>query len=511
MGTSEGGGVAKPTAADAIAWIESHCIIPEGKLVGQPVKLTRPQKEWLALIYDRDTRLFILSMGRKNGKTAFSAMIVLLHLVGPMHARNSQIFSAAQSRDQAAILFTLAAKMVRQSPTLSQYVGIRDTAKQLYCTELGTLYRALSAEASTAYGLSPALVIHDEDGQVRGPRSELFEALETAAGAQESPLSIVISTQAPTDADHLSLLIDDATAGGDPRTVVKLYTADENLDPFSDEAIRQANPHFDVFMNKKEVRSQAETARRMPSAENAFRNLVLNQRVNLTAPAFSKSVWEACAGPINPLVFQSRPVYLGLDLSFVNDLTACVAIACDDNGVWHVQPRFWAPTVGLRERAHRDRVPYDVWARSGLITLTPGASVDFAFVAAELRKMQETMKVARLAFDRWGIKFLAPELARQDVTIPMEPFGQGFQSMSPAFTALETEVLNVKLRHGGNPVLRMCAANAIIKMDEAGGRKLDKSKDTGRIDGMVALVMAMGVARSTATTKANEKFQFFAL
>jgi phage terminase large subunit-like protein len=198
-----------------IAWISQFCRIPEGRDVGKPVRLRDWQKHELIRIYDNPhgTRRAILSFGRKNGKTALSAFILLLHLCGPEARANSQLFSAAQSRDQAAILFALAAKIVRMSPDLSQFVGIRYTAKQLFCAELGTLYRALSAEASTAYGLSPVLIIHDELGQVKGPRSELYEALETATGAQEAPLSIVISTQSPTDADLLSLLIEDGLSG----------------------------------------------------------------------------------------------------------------------------------------------------------------------------------------------------------------------------------------------------------------------------------------------------------
>ena len=177
-------------------WIEEHCLIPEGKNVGRNVKLTKHQKKWLSDIYDSETRTFILSLGRKNAKTTFSAFLLLLHLAGPEAKKNSQLYSAAQSRDQASILFALAAKIVRMSPTLAQYVVVRDTAKQLYCHEIGTLYRALSAEASTAYGLSPVFVVHDELGQVKGSRSELYEALETASAAQESPLSIIISLSA---------------------------------------------------------------------------------------------------------------------------------------------------------------------------------------------------------------------------------------------------------------------------------------------------------------------------
>jgi phage terminase large subunit-like protein len=193
-----------------IAWIEAHCRVPEGKDVGKPVKLRPFQRKVILGIYDTPTRRAIISFGRKNAKTTLSAFLLLLHLVGPEARQNSQLYSAAQSRDQAAILFALAAKIVRMSPDLSYYVTVRDTNKQLFCQELGTLYRALSADASTAYGLSPVFTVHDELGQVRGPRSELYEALETASGAQDEPLSIVISTQAPTDADLLSIMIDDA-------------------------------------------------------------------------------------------------------------------------------------------------------------------------------------------------------------------------------------------------------------------------------------------------------------
>lgn len=436
--------------------------------------------------------MFILSMARKNAKTTFSAFLLLLHLCGPEARPNSQLFSAAQSREQASILFALAAKMVRMSPDLSQYVVIRDTAKQLACAELGTLYRALSADASTAYGLSPAFAVHDELGQVKGPRSELYEAIETAAGAQDEPLSIVISTQAPTDADLLSVLIEDAKRGEDPRIKLRLYTADEDLDPFSEKAIRQANPHYDLFMNKEEVRRQAESARRMPSSENGYRNLILNQRVNMSNPFVSRGVWDGCAGEVDHDALSYGEVYMGLDLSSRNDLTAIVAVAKDVDGAWQAEAYFFAPQTGVVERAHRDRVPYDVWARDGYLTLTPGASIDYEYVARWLAEYCASRNVLRINFDRWRIDVLNAELARIGVELPMEPFGQGFKDMTPALDTLESELINANIRHGGHPVLTMCAANAVATRDPAGNRKLDKSKATGRIDGMVALAMAMG-------------------
>jgi phage terminase large subunit-like protein len=487
-----------------VQWIESHCIIPEGKLVGRPFRLSDEQKRWIGQIYDTPTRRFILSMARKQGKTAFAACLLLLHLVGPEARPNSQLYSAAQSREQAAILFALAAKMVRMSPDLSQYVVVRDTAKQLFCSELGTLYRALSAEASTAYGLSPVFVVHDELGQVRGPRSELYEALETAGGAQESPLSIVISTQAPTDADLLSALIDDAKRGEDPRTKVVLYSAPEDMDPFSDEAIRAAAPHFDVFMNVQEVRDQAEGARRMPSREAAYRNLILNQRINTTNPMVSRGVWAACGDDVDMDLFTSgRPVFMGLDLSARNDLTAAVSVVQDDDGVWHVSPAFFAPATGVVERATRDRAPYDLWASQGFIHLTPGASIDYAEVARWLAEYASDHNVVSIRFDRWRIDVLQAELSRIDANLPLEKFGQGFRDMTPALDAMEAALLNRMVRHGMHPVLTMCAANAVATMDGAGNRKLDKSKATGRIDGMVALAMAIGGASAQMRESAS--------
>lgn len=481
-----------------IKWIEKHCHIPEGKFVGQPVKLTDEQKDWIRKIYDSPTRTFLLSMGRKNAKTSFAAFLLLLHLCGPEARPNSQLYSDAQSRDQAAILFALAAKMVRMSHDIRTYVTVRDTAKQLLCPELGTIYRALSADASTAYGLSPVFTVHDELGQVKGPRSELYDALETASAAQEAPLSIVISTQSPTDADLLSILIEDALRGEDPRIKCVLYTAPPEIDPFSEEAIRLANPHYDAFMNKEEVRRQAEDARRMPSRESSYRNLILNQRVSQHSPFIPRAVWEACAGEPDEEAFRVGPVWIGLDLSARNDLTALVMVAQGDNQEWSARAEFFAPLIGLTDRAHRDRAPYDVWESQGFLTATPGASVDYSVVAERLIAICDEYDVAEIAFDRWRIDVLKAEIQKLGAELPLVPFGQGFKDMSPALDAFEAEAMNGRLRHGNNPVLTWCAANAISVRDPAHNRKLDKSKSTGRIDGMVALAMATGRAKANA-------------
>ena len=493
-----------------VRWIEENCYIPEGKDVGKPVKLRPFQTEFVLDIYDNKagTRRAILSVGRKNAKTTLAAFLLLLHLAGPEHKFNSKLYSAAQSRDQAGIIFDVAAKCVRFSPSLAPHVQIRETHKELLCPELGTHYKALSAEVKTSFGLSPVFIIHDELGQVRGPKSELYEALETATGAQENPLSIIISTQAPTEADLLSVLIDDAIAAHDKRVVIRLYSAPADCNPFSIDAIQKANPAFGDFQNADEVLAMAEDARRMPSREADYRNLVLNQRVEANNPFVTKALWQSC-GDFPAEDFGEVPTFGGLDLSAVNDLTALVLISQQDTR-WHVHPTFWLPESGITERSRLDRVPYDVWHKDGYLKLSPGKSVEYEFVAQYLRDVCGDYNVKKIAFDRWGFRHLKPWLLQAGFTdaelasIFVE-FGQGYQSMSPALRGLESMLLNGRMAHGNHPVLSMCAANAIVTKDPAGNRKLDKAKSTGRIDGMVALAMAAAVSEAAAEPAAKPK------
>lgn len=465
-------------------------------------------------IYDNPhgTRRAILSRGRKNAKTTEAAIILLLHLCGPEAKPNSQLNSAAQSREQASILYSLAAKMIRLSPDLTAVTAIRDTAKQLACPALGTLYRALSAEASTAYGLSPALTVHDELGQVKGPKSELYEALETATAAQESPLSIIISTQAPNDGDLLSILIDDAMTNADPRTVLRFATAPDDMDPFSEEAIKAANPAYGLFMNADEVKAMAADARRMPSRQPEYENLILNRRVAVNAPFISRALWTECDGAVlND--FAGHQVFAGLDLSETSDLTAFVKVVRVD-GVFHVRPTFWLPEYGLAEKSRQDRTPYDVWAKQGFLETTPGKSIQYEYIASLIAEEHQRVGFRKIAFDRWNWKHLKPWLQKagfadeelEGDNAIFEQFGQGFGSMSPALRTLESVLLNGELRHGGHPVLTMCAANATVLTDSTGNRKLSKSKSHGRIDGMIALAMAVAVAEAAMPAASGKSF-----
>lgn len=506
-----------------IAWCEKHLRIPEGKFVGQPLKMAEYMKEDFRAIYDNPnalTRRAIISRGRKNAKTVESAMIALLHICGPEARPNSQLYSAAQSRDQAAILFSLAAKMARMSPQLNEVLDIKESAKSIVCDELGAVYKALSADAATAYGLSPVLIIHDELGQVRGPKSDLYDALETATAAQENPLSIVISTQAPNDNDLLSILIDNAMNGDpltgekDPKTVLRFNTANLELDPFSIEAIRAANPAFDIFMNKDEVLDMQRKAKEMPTSQAEFENLVLNRRVETKAPFVTAPVWKKCGFPVDS--HPTNFMFGGLDLSAVSDLTALVYIQqlfSNENPAnykWHVTPKFWIPGNGIEEKQRQDKVPYAYWRDEGYINVVTGSStIEYDFIAEELMNdIKSGLPIKKIGFDRYNYKHLKPWLRKVgfkpedlegDDAMFIE-FGQGFVSMSPALRSLESLILNQKIAHGDHPVLAWHVSNAVTVPDPAGNRKLVKNFRKGgsiaKIDGIIALLIALGIAET---------------
>jgi len=479
-----------------IEFIERHCKVPEGDLVGQPVRLADFQKRFILEVYDNPhvTDTAILSMARKNSKTATIAFLVLAHTVGPEAIQNSRIISGAMSREQAAEVYNLASKTVMLSEKLSECCKIIPSSKKIIGLPMGVEYQAISAEGKTAHGKSPILAILDEVGQIRGPRSDFVDAITTAQGAYSNPLLIYISTQAANDGDFLSIQIDDALNNKPLKTVCQLYAADKDSDLMDEAQWKKANPALGLFRSESDMRKQADKASRMPSFENTFRNLNLNQRVSTVSPFISRDVWESCGGEPDPPA--DAVWYGGLDLSARTDLTAFTLVCVDDSGIVHTETHFWTPEKGLLDRAHADREPYDLWVSDGYIRTTPGASIDYEHVCADILEIIGGRAVNKIAFDRWRIDVLRKELERMGVDIELAEFGQGFKDMSPALDALESDMLNGKIRHGMNPVLTMCAANACITKDPAGNRKLDKSKTSGRIDGMVSLTMARGVLQS---------------
>lgn len=492
-------------AERVIAFIERYLRVPEGSKVGQPLRLEDFQKRFIRDLYEPGVRNGILSISRKGGKSGLIACLLLAHLVGPEARLNTQIVSGARSRDQAALVFDLARKMVNLSEELSDIVRVVPSGKRLIGLPRNVEYKALAAEGTTAHGLSPVVAILDELGQVKGPQDDFVDAITTSQGAHDDPLLITISTQAPTDNDMLSRWIDDARASQDPRTVCHVYEAPEEAALDDPEAWRAANPALGAFRSVEDVRAAAEKAVRLPSSEAAFRLYYLNQRVNMSAPFITRQVWEQSAEEPEPP--EGRPAFAGLDLSSRTDLTAFVLVYQGEDGRWSVRAKHWAPAQGLRDRAKRDRVPYDVWAKEGWLETTPGATVDYEYVARSIAELLEDFDIQAVAYDRWRIDLMRKEFEELGLNLPLIEYGQGYRDMSPALDTLEADLLNGRLRHGNNPVLNMCAANATATKDPAGNRKLDKSKATGRIDGMVALAMARAVAERQEETVPDSPFE----
>lgn len=496
-----------------IAFIERYCIVPEGTLVGRPMVLDAFQRKWILEVYDNPagTTLAVLSMAKKNGKTGLIAAIVLCHVLGPEAVTNSQIVSGAMSREQAGLVFDYASKMIRLNPALDRVTRIVASRKRLYGLAKNVEFRALAADAKRVQGISPIVAILDEVGQVKGPRSEFVDAITTAQGAYDGALLVVISTQAASDQDLLSQIIDDAKSSGDPHTVCHVYEAPKDCPIMDQSAWAAANPALGSFRSFADMEKLASKASRMAAFAPTFRNLNLNQRVESTSPFITLEVWES--GSVDLIPNDGLyPVWAGLDLSAINDLTA-LAWIWKAGGRWNVGAMFWAPEIGLLDRAKRDKVPYDVWSEQGFLMLTPGPTVDYDFVAEQILEMSAGWQLQGLAFDRWRIETFKAALSRKEASAAflelLQPFGQGFQSMSPAMDMLETEFLAGRIAHASNPILRMCAANAAVTKDPAGNRKLNKLKSTGRIDGMIALTMAAGIAGENMRPPEEKKFQAF--
>lgn len=483
-------------------FIEEYLVVPEGALVGQPIRLLDFQVAFILSVYDNPhgTSRAYLSIARKNSKTATIACLLLGHVIGPEAFPNSRIMSGARSRDQAAEVFNYASKMLMMSPRLKGLYRIVPSGKMIVGLRKNVVYRASSAEAKSAHGGSPLVAILDEVGQIKGPHDDFVEAIVTSQGAYgDKAMIFAISTQAATDGDLFSRWLDDAEKSRAPRTVSHLYTAPAECDVLDENAWRAANPALGFFKSVSSVRDDAERASRMPTEESSFRWLHLNQRIDANSPFVSPAVWRACNGKVDN--FDGLPVFGGLDLSEVSDLTALVLMAPKD-GLWHVKPTFWLPGDGLKAKAKADRVPYDVWHEQGYLEAAPGRTVDYEYVAKHLRELVDEMDIRKIAFDRWNWEHLKPWLQKAGFNddqlegdgAVFKPIGQGFKSISPALRELESILLNGKIAHGDHPVLTMCMMNATVKMDPSGNRKLVKHNRERRIDGAVALAMATAMA-----------------
>lgn len=483
-----------------IAFIET-LTITSGVFAGKKFKLRPWQQRWIRKVYreqkgKRIVRTALLTMPRKNGKTQLVAALALCHLVGPEAERRGQVYSAAADRNQSAIMFREMEAFILADAALSARCNIQRFAKRIEDMETGSIYEALSSDARKAHGLSPSFFAYDELAQATD--RHLYDNLSTGMGARLDPLGIVISTQSSDPLHVMSELTEygrKVIAGQikDDTFLAEIYAAPADADIWDEKVWAACNPALGDFRSLEDMRVKAFRAKRIPTEEASFRNLFLNQAVDAVADLIPPPDWRACSGAPLHDKLRGSACYGGLDLSLRQDLTALVLFFPDGLGGGDVLSWFWMPKEGLRDKADRDRAPYDVWEQQKLIETTPGRTVDMRFVARRCAEIRASFDLRGLAYDRWGMEAFKKTLADEGIDLPLFPFGQGFKDMSPAVDEMLSAVLNHSLRHGGHPVLTWNASNVKAEIDPAGNRKLTKERSRGRIDGIVALVMAMGL------------------
>lgn len=502
-------------AARVIEFIEK-LVVPSGKGAGRPFKMRPFQKKFIRAVYEphrfeegewkRIVRKAILSTARKNGKTALIASLVLAHLVGPEAIPNGELYSAANDREQAAIIYRFVRQMVELDPELAALLLIVPSTKIMISKADGSVYKAISAEAGTKHGFNPTFVVYDELAQSKS--RDLYDVLDTSFGAREEPLFVIISTQSNDPKHILSELIDDGMGANDPTIVAHLYEVPLDCkDIFSPKVWALANPALGDFRGLADFEALAKKAQRSPADEPKFRNLFLNQRYSSTSPLIARAEWFGCEGPAE--FEDGESVYLSLDMSAVVDLSALCMIS--DADPTRVRPFFWKPEEMLDEHSNRDfghnSRRYQIWHNEGWLDVSPGRSIDPSVIVTQIAELCERYKVLGLAYDRWRIADILREFDRigfeafedkdkdehEGSGLRLVPWGQGFRDMAPAIDALEFSVIERKLAHPMNPVLNWNVANAVASTDPAGNRKLDKEKVKFRIDGAVALAMAVGL------------------
>lgn len=475
--------------------------ITAGEFAGTKFKLRPWQRRIIQQVYRqgrgqqrRTIRTAFITVPRKNGKTQLAAALALAHLSGPESESRGQIYSAASDRDQAALIFNEMVAMIERHEFLANRINITRHYKRLEDLENGTIYQALSSDARKAHGLSPSFVVCDELAQWHG--RELFDNLTTATGARKEPLTVVISTQSSdpnhvmTELTHYAQQVRDKVVE-DPTFLPILYQAPMDCDPWDEKVWHDCNPALGDFRSLEEMRVFAAQAKRLPAKEAAFRNLYLNQPVDSEQRFISSDDWNACGAAVDASLLEGQPCWAGLDLGSTNDLTALLLYFPFNDGA--VLPFFWVPSDNLADREKVDGVPYPVWKREGLIDSAGARATDHLQIVKKVADLAQTYDIKGIAYDRWAMKPLLKLLDDEGIKLPMVEWGQGYKDMGPAVSAMERAILSGELRHGGHPVLTWNCTNAVVMIDPAGNQKLAKDRSRDRIDGMVALAMAIGL------------------
>ena len=490
----------KEAADFAVAFIENLCHT-KGTWAGQPFQLLDWQEQIIRDLFGilkpngyRQFNTAYVEIPKKNGKSELAAAIALLLCCGDGEER-AEVYGCAADRQQASIVFEVAADMVRMCPALSKRVKILASQKRIIYNPTNSFYQVLSAEAYSKHGFNIHGVVFDE--LHTQPNRKLFDVMTKGSGdARMQPLYFLITT-AGTDTHsicyetHQKAL--DILEGRkiDPTFYPVIYGAADNEDWTDPKVWKKANPSLGETIGMDKVIAACESARQNPGEENAFRQLRLNQWVKQAVRWMPMEKWDACASLINEDDLEGRVCYGGLDLSSTTDITAFVLVfpPTNEDDRYILLPYFWVPEDTLDLRVRRDHVPYDVWERQGFLMTTEGNVVHYGFIEKYIERLGEKFNIREIAFDRWGAIQMVQNLEGMGFTVV--PFGQGFKDMSPPTKELMKLVLEKKVAHGGHPVLRWMMDNIYIRTDPAGNIKADKEKSTEKIDGAIAAIMGL--------------------
>ncbi len=435
-----------------------------------------------------------IEIPKKNGKSEIAAAVALLLLCGDNEER-AEIYGCAADRDQASIVFDVAADMVAQSPALAKRIKVLKAKKRLVYLPTNSFYQVLSSEAHSKHGFNVHGVVFDE--LHTQPNRELFDVMTKGTGdARRQPLYFLITTAG----DNIHSVCyeqhqkaQDIIAGKkhDPTFYPVIYGIDIDDDWTDPNVWKKANPSLGETIGIDKVQAACDSAKQNPAEENSFRQLRLNQWVKQSIRWMPMHKWDECAFPVDAKELEGRVCYGGLDLSSTIDLTSFSLVFPPIEGetTYKVLPFYWLPEETLDLRVRRDHVPYDVWEKQGYIITTEGNVVHYDFIEAFICQLGEKYNIREIAFDRWGAVQMSQNLEGDGFT--MVQFGQGFKDMSPPTKELMRMVLNRELAHGGHPILRWNMDNIFVKKDPAGNIKADKEKSTEKIDGAIATIMAL--------------------
>jgi phage terminase large subunit-like protein len=487
----------------------------KGPFARQPFQLRPWQVRILKRLFKtrkdglRQYRTCLLMLPRKNGKTELAAALAVYFLLFDGEL-GGEVYSAAADKDQAALVFNVAAQMIRNDPELLAEVEILDSLKRIVHRKSGSFYRAISAEAYSKHGFNASVVIYDE--LHAAPNRELWDVLATSQGARAQPLMIAITTAGYDRHSILWELYSHAKKvqehpALDPTFLPILYEAPQEADWTDERVWKKANPALGDFRSLEEIRTMAARAQEIPAQENSFRRLYLNQWTEQAARWIPMPAWDACqALGFDRSALRGRRAYVGMDLSSTKDLTALVAVLPTEDG-FDVVAHFFVPADQMLIRVRRDRVPYDQWMREGRLEATPGTIVDYEAVRLVVQQWTAEFDVRAVAYDPWNATDLVTRLEQQD-GLTCVAIRQGFAALSAPTKSLETAILSRTLRHDGHPVLRWNVSNVSVDTDAAGNLKPSKKVSTERIDGVVALVMAIDLMDRQNSTRPPD-YQMF--